>query len=154
VYCALRPGDTRHGQLIEVEPMKIINNTAAIAAVALLLAVTGCTRESPFDTQSDVAKAEAAGAHDVAAAHVEADREMADGRMMMTGTQNDMARQSADSALTVALAESDATYKVAIQRCESQAGAARTQCKDRADVELAAAKVRAEAANLAADPNG
>ena len=135
--------------------MKIINNTAAIAAVALLLAVTGCTRESPFDTQSDVAKAEAAGAHDVAAAHVGATGEMADGRMMMTDTQNDMAHhQSADSALTVALAESDATYKVAIQRCESQAGAARTQCKDRADVELAAAKVRAEAAKLAADPNG
>jgi hypothetical protein len=154
VYCALRPGDTRHGQLIEVEPMKIVNHTAAIAAVALLLAVTGCTRESPFDTQSDVAKAEAAGAHDAAAAHVGADGEMADGRMMMTDTQNDVTHQSADSASAVALAESDATYKVAIERCESQAGAARTQCKDRADVELAAAKVRAEAAMLAADPNG
>jgi hypothetical protein len=134
--------------------MNIINKTTAIAAVAVLLTVTGCNRESAVETQADVARAEAAGAQDVAAARVDAAAETAYGRMQMTDTENDVARQAADSALTVALAESDATYKVAIERCESQEGAARTQCKDLADVELAAAKKRAEAAKLAAYPNG
>ena len=117
--------------------MNIINNTAVIASVALLLAVTGCTKESAFETQADVAKAGAAGAQDVAEARVEAAGEMADGRMEMTDTQNDVARQAADSALTV-----------------SKTGAARTQCKDQADVDLAVANERAEAAKLAAYPNG
>jgi hypothetical protein len=79
---------------------------------------------------------------------------MADGRMQMKHTENDVARQAADSALTVALAESEATHKVATELCESRAGDARTQCKDRADAELAVAKERAEAAKLAAYPNG
>jgi hypothetical protein len=52
--------------------------------------------------------------------------------------------------MAVTVAESEATHKVATDRCESQSGDARAQCKDQADVELKAAKDRAEATKRAA----
>ncbi len=129
--------------------MKLITNTTAIAAVALLLALTGCAKETSSETSADVAEAQADGAEDVSSARIEAADEMADSRDEVTAVERDAANQAADSAMAVTVAESDAAHKVATERCESQSGDARAQCKDLADVELKAAKERAEATRLA-----
>ncbi|MBK7902686.1 MAG: hypothetical protein IPJ97_06755 [Proteobacteria bacterium] len=64
--------------------MKLITNTAAIAAVALLLAVSGCARETSSETRADVAEAQAEGAEDVSSARIEAADEMAEAGKEMT----------------------------------------------------------------------
>lgn len=130
--------------------MRLITNTTAIAAVALLLAVSGCGRETNSETRADVAEAQAEGADDVSSARMEAADEMAEASRDMTGMEHDAAHQAADSAMTVAVAEAEAAHQVATELCEAQSGDARAQCKDQADVELKAAKERAEAAKLAA----
>jgi hypothetical protein len=129
--------------------MNLITNTTAIAAVALLLAITGCARETSSDTRADVAEAQADGAEDVSSARTEAADEMADASKEVTAMERDAANQAAESAMAVTVAESEAAHKVATERCESQSGDARAQCKDLADVELKAAKDRAEATRLA-----
>lgn len=134
--------------------MNMIKNLTAVAAIALLLASAGCARESAAKTEADVTKAEAAGAQDVAAVRNDATDTMADARMELTNKQDEVARKAADTNRTMVIAEAEAAHKVAIERCESQTGDARTDCKKHADVELADAKAAADAAIATEFPKG
>jgi hypothetical protein len=134
--------------------MNMLRKSATCAAIALLLAATGCARETAAKTEADVTKAEAAGAQDVAAVRNDATDTMADAQMKVATTQEEMARKAADTNQTLAIAEAQAAHKVSIERCEAQTGDARTACKKLADVELTDATARADAVKAAAYPNG
>lgn len=134
--------------------MNIFMKSAACAAVGLLLAATGCARETAAKTEADVTKAEAAGAQDVAAVRNKATDTMADAQMKVSNTQEEMARKAADTNQTLAIAEAQAAHKVALERCEAQNGDARAACKKLADVQLTEATARADAIKAAAYPNG
>lgn len=105
--------------------MNLSRNRAALAAVVLLLAATGCAEETTSKTEADVTQAETTGAEAVA-----------------------------DANHSLAIAEAQAAHKVAIEQCEAQSGEARATCKGLADVTLDNATARANAVKAAAYPNG
>ena len=134
-----------------------MNRSRTIAAgitIALLLAAAGCARETPSRTEADVTKAEAAGAEDVAGARTDATATVAEAQKNVSDTQDVLARKTVDANQALAIAEAQATHKVALERCESQAGEARAACKKLADIELSDATARADAIKAAAYPNG
>lgn len=125
---------------------------AASAVLSMLLAVGGCAKETPAETQADVATAQAEGAKSVAEAKTDASDTMADVREDVTKTQTEAAHDAAGAALKVTEAQAEAAHKVSIERCESMSGDARALCKKQADTELEAALARARADKALQDP--
>lgn len=99
-----------------------------------LLTLAGCAqKETPAETQSDVASAARQGAEDVAQ------------------TQADAMRETAESHEDVALAQAKADYDVAVQRCESMTGDQRDACKGEAKSALDMAQASADAQRASTD---
>lgn len=132
--------------------MTHLRPTAVFAVLAVLFAVAGCAKETPAETQADVATAQAEGAQSVAEAKTDASDTMADVREDVTKTQTEAAHDAAGATLKVTEAQAEAAHKVAIERCESMTGDARSTCKTQADTELEAALARAKADKALQDP--
>ena len=132
--------------------MTHLRPTVAFAVLAVLFAVAGCAKETPAETQADVATAQAEGDKAVAEAKADASTTMENAREDVTKTEAEAAHDAAGAALKVTEAEAEATHKVSIERCESMAGDAKANCKKQADTELEAALARAKADKALQDP--
>ncbi len=122
-------------------------------AVGALLLLGACSKApSPGEAQANIANATAEGQRDIAKAQSKADDKMAVASDDVNAARRDAGQVAATSTRAVRVAEAEAAHKVAIERCESQIGDARAACKNVADTELAAAKARADAAEIANSP--
>ncbi len=126
---------------------------AAIVATGLLLAVVGCAKqESAAQTRADVARAQTAGDKSVAIAQGDASDKMAKADEGVAKAQDEAARTSAGTSRDMTIADAEAAHNVALARCEAQSGRTRTDCKNVANSDLAAAKAHAEATKEAQAP--
>jgi hypothetical protein len=106
-----------------------MNLTTKLLTGLFIAATLGaCGNESRMETQKDVAAAKTEAAVD----NMDAQREAA--------------KEAAKSAYDLAITNADGEYKVQIERCEALEGDAQDSCKETAEAELKAAKVRAEQA--------
>ena len=104
------------------------------AAIALL-AIGGCDKaQTPKDVQHDVTSA----ANTAADKNAQASEKQGE---VASAANRDVGNAAADAAVT----EAEGIQKVALARCESQAGDARKACTDEADAALAMARARAKA---------
>jgi hypothetical protein len=129
-----------------------IAGIAGIAGAGLLLAMGGCGKDSPQQTQANVTRAEDSGEKRVADATEDAADKMAESRHDLTNTQLEVAHDGLDAAHSVAFAKAEAAHKVALARCDGDSGDVRKACKELADTQLAAAKASANATRIANDP--
>jgi hypothetical protein len=133
--------------------MRIIQMRAAVVAFASVLAIGACAKkETPAETQADVAAAQRAGAEQVAEARADAGETMADANKDVAAAARESAHQAAGATRSVALAEAESAHAVAIERCQAEVGDARKRCKDLADARLAEARAAADVSKAASDP--
>ena len=109
----------------------MIDHSLALVALALVLAVSGCSVETSAEAEAE---------------------EFADAGQQLTDLERELAREEADAAMAVAVVQSEAAHEEATELCESQLGVASAKCKSEADYELEAAKQLAEATKLADSP--
>lgn len=129
-----------------------IAGAACIAGAVALLALGGCGRNSPAQTDANVARAEESGQKHVADATEDASDKMAESRRDLTNTQLEVAHDAVNAAHGVALAKADAAHTVAIARCGGDSGDVRKACRELADAQLVAAKASANAIRIANGP--
>lgn len=124
-----------------------------VTAGVLSLTAAGCERSaSPAETQAAVANAQVAGAKNVAEANHNATLSTMDAQKDANKANNQLAHESAEAALTVRIAQAEAGYKIAIEKCGSVTGDDRVACKKQADADVATARSDAKSAERAADP--
>ena len=134
--------------------MKIPYGFTPALAVLMLAMLGGCAKHTPATEQADIAKAQAAGDRNVAAARNTATEQMIDARKELAEKQDDVAHASAVAGRNVTVAEAEATHKVALERCDALSGDEESHCKSLADSELKAAKANADATKVSRDPKG
>ena len=133
--------------------MNRFTTPVVFVAAGLLLAVVGCARqESAAQTRMDIASAQTAGDKSVAIAQGNASDKMAQADERVAKAQDEAARISAGTSRDMTIADAQAAHNVALARCEAQSGRTRTDCKNVADSDLAAAKAHAEATKEAQAP--
>jgi len=125
--------------------MKKMTQSALMAALVAIIGVAGNTQQVRAGTPSEVADAQAEGTKKVAAATKDASDTMADDQRKVTKAENEETRDSAEAAYKVAVANSKAIHKTAIERCKDFAGTARKDCTKSADDEFEAEKAQADA---------
>jgi len=113
------------------------------AALFVILGVGGSTHQVRAVTPSEVANAQADGTKTVAAATMPDDQ-----RVVITKAENQAARDSAEAAYKVAIVNSNAIHKAAIERCKDFTGAARKDCTKSADDEFETEKAQADAERI------
>jgi hypothetical protein len=132
--------------------MNRLKHSAVLAAFTALLTVTACGHGTPAQSQADVRKAAAGGARAEAEARLDAAWKIDEARRQLAKAQNDVATVEVGATRYVTVAEAEAAYKVAIARCAAQSSDSRAPCEKRADMELAAAKVHADASRAVIEP--
>jgi len=130
-----------------------MKTTLIIATLALTLGLAACQkRETPAESQADVAAARTEASKDVAEARKDADAKVADASRTQATAQTDVSHEVSKADENVALAEANGAHKVAIEKCEAMTGDARASCKRQADADLEMAKARAHQGRAATDP--
>ncbi|HZR38222.1 MAG TPA: hypothetical protein VFA75_22825 [Nevskia sp.] len=127
----------------------IVLGTAGILSVL----TAGCERgASPAETQAAVANAQVAGAKSVAEASRNATLSTMDAQKDANKANDQLAHETAEATRNVRIAQAEAGYKVAIEKCGALTGDDRVACTKQADADVASAKSDAKAAERAADP--
>jgi F0F1-type ATP synthase membrane subunit b/b' len=134
--------------------MKMLTATLLAICSTTWIAAAGCAQQSPAQTQADVDKAAAQGAHDVATARHEAEQKVEEAQRDLTRKEDDVVRAAAAGDRKLTVAEAEARYQVALQRCDFQTGDARSTCRERADAAMSGAKASVEASKAGAVPQG
>lgn len=119
---------------------------AIMVTAGLIIATAGCARkQTAAQARADVAKAQIAGEKNVAIAQSIASGKMAKADAGVAKAQDKATRTWAGTNRDMTVAEALAANKVALARCGAQIGHARTDCKNVANSDLAAAKAHAAA---------
>jgi hypothetical protein len=77
---------------------------------------------------------------------------MAGAQQDLTKSETAVAHEDAAARHSISIAEAEAAYKTAIERCGADVGDAKRLCKKHADAELELAKARSGVAQANADP--
>ncbi|MDR3414632.1 MAG: hypothetical protein P4L83_00465 [Nevskia sp.] len=126
---------------------------SVVATGMVSLAIAGCERSaSPAETQAAVANAQVAGAKNVAEANRNATISTMDAQKDANRANDQLAHESAEAASSVRIAQAEAGYKIATEKCGSFTDDERMACKRQADADFATAKSDAKSAERAADP--
>ena len=111
--------------------MQRMTQSTLLAAFVAIIGIAGSTQQVRAGTPSEVADAQAEGTKKVAAATKDATDTMADDQRKVTKAENREASDSAEAAYKVAITNSKAIHKTAIERCRDFAGAARKDCSSK-----------------------
>ena len=116
-----------------------MNKLVIIGSLVMFGVVTaGCNKaENSADVNHDVAVAQADKAKEVADARSEQAKNVDD-------KMQDVNAAAAKGDYSVAIAKADGNYKVAKEACAAVSGNEQKECKDRAEIDLKAAKAHAE----------
>ena len=116
-----------------------MNKLSLIGSLVLLgVAASGCNKpQSAADVNHEVAVAQADKNKEVADARSDQARNV-DEKMQDANTA------SAKGDYTVAIAKADGNYKIAKEACSALSGSEQSSCKERAELDLKAAKAHAE----------
>ena len=116
-----------------------MNKLAIIGALVMFgVAAVGCNKaENAANVNHDVAVAQADKAKDVADARSEQAKNVDD-------KMQDVNAATAKGDYSVAIAKAEGNYKIAKEACAAVSGNEQKDCKDRAEMDLKAAKARAE----------
>jgi hypothetical protein len=124
-----------------------------IATLAIALGLGACQKkETPAESQADVAAASSEASEDIAEARKDANADVADASRTQATAQTEVSHEVSKADEAVALAEANGVHKVAIEKCEAMTGDARASCKRQADADLEMAKARAHQGRAATDP--
>jgi hypothetical protein len=130
-----------------------MNTTLIVATLAVTFGLAACQKhETPAENRADVAAARSEASKDVAEARKDADEKVTDASRTQAAEQAKFGHEVSKADEDVALAEANGAYKIAIAKCDTMTGDARSTCKRQADADLEVAKARAHQGRAATDP--